>query len=247
MGALMSASDFDAQLGQLAKQGLNWAAYVPATQAPATQAPTTQQLAPGQGLLLLLSMGAGFGMQCTPRFGETADPLDDLARTLTQAFIERSLRDNDETSRLLYPQPACRLDLRAWLAAARVQYPSRLGLGIRPDWGTWFAVRAAVCTTLSESQQHALNTRYPALPEGAGPCHTCADSPCIDACPPRAVEASDQLERCTSHRLSTASSCGDRCHSRLSCPVGREHAYPEPLLKYHYGVSLVMLRRWKRS
>lgn len=234
------ATSFGEELDRLAVQGLNWAAYV-----PASHSPQPLELRRDQGLLLLLSLGSVFGEQTGYRSGDEANPLDERARTLTEAFIVRALKRADEGSQLMYPHSACRLDLRAWLLAARVHYPSRLGTGIRPDCGTWFAVRAAVGTALPAAERRVLLTRYPPLPDAPSPCDTCVDAPCVSACPARAIDASDHLKRCVDYRLSEQTSCGDRCHSRLSCPVGRQHAYPESLLRYHYGVSLRMLRRWK--
>lgn len=243
----MGETAFVRELERLAEQGLNWMAYV-----PACHGPPTPQLRPTQGLLLLIALGPRFGSRTRYREAEAADAFDTRARGLASELVERHLRLQDPETQILYPGAANGLDLRAWLRAAKVQYPSRLGIGIRPDVGTWFAVRAAVATTLLDAQRTSIGRMYPELPEGPSPCDVCTEAPCVQACPASAIDAADPLIRCVNHRVDEArntegdsSSCASRCHSRSSCPVGLQHRYPDALMRYHYQASLVMLRRWK--
>jgi len=235
-------TEIEPALSELASGGLNWIAFV-----PAGDAATPEGCVPGdgRGLLLFLSLGAAF-WERTEVTG--SDPLDARATALTLAFMDRVLRGGDPDCELLYPGDRG-LDLRAWLERGQVQHRSRLGTGIRPDCGPWFAVRSAVWARVSPDQQASLRRRYPAL-LGPSPCEACVETPCVRACPGAALSAKAplgvaDLDRCVAHRLREASSCADRCLARLSCPVGAEHRYSDAQLRYHYGRSLRAIRRWK--
>src|SRR5690606_38311230 len=103
----------------------------------------------------------------------------------------------DARARLVYPSRDENIDLSAWLRAARVQNESRLGFGIRPDCGTWFAVRAAVVTALPPAAVTWLESRFARLERDAeSPCTRCETTPCVNACPAGAVGTSFQLLRC---------------------------------------------------
>jgi hypothetical protein len=111
--------------------------------------------------------------------------------------------------------------------------PSLLGILIRPDYGTWFALRAAILVAAPLSPTPGL---------AFDPCPSCA-KPCIAACPAGAVVARGwDIPTCAAHRLE-AGDCGAGCHSRLACPVGREHGYPVEAQRHHQGHALAAMRR----
>lgn len=227
-------------VGELENDGINWLAY-----ARANEGPTDTIVRPAQGVLLLLAMGRDFGAR-TPFDSLSAHPFDERARGLVLPFISDHLLAHDPETQLVYPSGATRVDLMAWLTAAKAQYPSRLGIGLRPDCGTWFAVRAAVVTNLTDPAEAWLRERYPALDLSKdSPCVRCDGTPCVNACPAAAIDTSFHLLRCVDQRLLPESTCAPRCDARLACPVGAEHRYPDAQLGYHYGVSLKMLRRWR--
>jgi epoxyqueuosine reductase len=195
--------------------------------------------------MLFLALGPHFALATRYGDGAADDPFDERATSLTQSFIDAELLPSDPASRLVYPGTTVAVDLRQCLVAARAQHPSRLGIGIRPDCGTWFAVRSAVATTLNQAQQDLLLTCYPSLStQSQGPCATCTDAPCLRACPAEAVHADLDLGRCVTQRLQKESVCEQRCGAREACPVGREHMYPRKQVTYHYTLSLAMMRRW---
>lgn len=222
----------------LETEGLNWLAY-----ADAAAGPPDAEIAPHQGVLLLLGLGGTFAERTVFDNG-SPNPIDEQAIGLVAPFVEQVLRPNDAAARLVYPQANRSVNLMAWLSAAKAQYPSRLGIGIRPDCGSWFAVRAAVVTHLPDATRRWLTDYYPPLDAAATPCDECRERPCESACPASAPGANFNLDRCMTQRLTTGSVCGDRCAARLACPVGANFRYPEALLTYHYGVSLKMLQRW---
>lgn len=235
---------------RLAAEGLNWLAY-----ADAAAGPPDAGIAPHQGVLLVLGLGGVFGERAALGSGatlddgiglegDTANPIDDRATSLVAPFVEQVLRPHDPSARLVYPRAATPINLMAWLSAAKAQYPSRLGIGIRPDCGSWFAVRAAVVTHLPDAARGWLDRHYPPLIAAVTPCDECRDRPCEAACPANAPGPNFDLARCMNQRLSVDSACADRCAARLACPIGSSYRYAPELMRYHYGVSLRMLRRW---
>jgi hypothetical protein len=238
--ALFALERFARAALDLESEGLNWLAY-----ARAMDGPTDSAVPPHQGVLLFLGLGGAFGDR-TRLDSSDRNPFDERARSLVLPFIEGCLREHDPDTKLVYPTPGISVNLMAWLAAAKAQYPSRLGIGIRPDCGTWFAVRAAVVTNLPGPAEAWLRERFPGLDPGSeSPCASCDETPCERACPAGAIDTSFHLLRCVDQRLLPDSPCAPRCDARLACPVGRDFRYREAHLAHHYGASLKMLQRWR--
>lgn len=235
MGKSLSAA-----LDDLAALGLNWVSFVPAAAGPIPKGCSNE---PGDGLLLLLSLGTTFAQQTNFADSPISNPFDVRAAELVRPFLREHFEQLAPAS-LLYPGPTA-LDLRAWMVEGRVEYPSLLGIGIRPDCGPWFAVRAAAWVRIEAAHRALVETRYPPL-SGSGPCDTCKDKPCLSACPVDALRASEvRLNTCVDHRVQLGSECAERCHARCACPVGRRHRYPDEQMRYHYRYSLNAIVRWK--
>lgn len=229
---------FVSQVGTLQEQGLNWFAYA--------TPPENTETKPGTGLFLALSLGTTFAEQTAYDSPAAQNPFDERAVALLEPLLAH-LRIFDARAQVVYPSNSSSINLMSWLTAARIQYPSLLGIGLRPDCGTFFAVRAAIETRLPEEGRVWLAQRFPQLPSAASPCDTCEEQPCRSACPAAAVADPFNLERCISHRLIEASSCAHSCSARLACPVGAGSRYSVAQTRYHYDVSLRMLRRWKQG
>ncbi|MCP3984399.1 MAG: hypothetical protein GY723_08415 [bacterium] len=243
---------FDDALEDLAREGLNWLAYVPASQGP--KPPPGLPASEGRGLLLLLSFGSSFGRRTGFEEGSETDPFDRRSAELAESLLDDWLRPGDPEARRVYPGgPA--LDLRAWLAAGGVQHDAPIRTGIRPDSGPWLAVRAALWTAIDPGYRQAIARRYPPLGSEASPCVACQRMPCIDACPGGALaplapngEVDPQaggLDSCIRYRLRPDSPCAERCPARLACPIGSSFRYDDAQLRYHYRVSLRALQAWR--
>ncbi|MCZ4282888.1 ferredoxin [Kiloniella laminariae] len=106
-----------------------------------------------------------------------------------------------------------------WAAKAEELYPSPIGLFISPRWGTWHALRAAIL--LPEKL-----TDLPAVNQGASPCLSCVDQPCLTACPVSAFEADQPYDylACARHLSTDAGeNCIEQgCLARRACPVGQD-------------------------
>ncbi len=115
--------------------------------------------------------------------------------------------------------------------------PSPVGLTINPTFGLWLAHRVVL---LSELEPHGPTE----IPEH--PCDSCADTPCVAACPVDAVSVTGGLdiEACSRHRISSGSECELQCLARNACPVGAEHRYGPDQMRHHYGAGLDSIRRW---
>ena len=78
------------------------------------------------------------------------------------------------------------------------------------------------------------------------PCTTCADTPCVTACPVGAIDVANgfDVDSCSMFRLQPASPCADRCLARLACPIGTEYVYPQDQMRHHYAAGLVSIREF---
>lgn len=218
--------ELDRLVNDLQVQGINWLAYVPATGDDA--------------VLLFFAFGPIFGRKALAK-PTAAQPFDDLSLRLACDFAARGL--GVAVPDVLYPGGRD-ISLLPWLTQAHVQFESPLGLGIRPDCGPWFAVRAALLLRLPNDMRDFLDRRFPRLAADASPCTTCLDKPCIAACPAHAVanDAPFNLKSCVNFRVSRDSPCVATCLSRLACPIGRDSRYDEAQIAYHYGRSIVTIR-----
>ena len=166
---------------------------------------------------------------------KSVDPIDDYSISLTQQFVRDYLSDSPVF--WLYPGARYLVPLQQLGETAGWGYPSPLGTGISPGYGVWYAYRVALLI----DAELTLVREIPA----PSPCISCMKKPCIDNCPVAAVQqAGFNLALCAQHRLSSRSSCADRCTARMACPVHPEQRYTLKQIQYHYRHSLSTLRDW---
>lgn len=194
--------------------------------------------------LVLLGNGGPVFWDSLERFGlDQPDPIDRFSLYLTQQLIDGLVsgqKPSADQNLILYPQTDFLVPLQQLGELAGWGTPSPIGNSISPEYGLWFAFRAAFLTRVE----------LPPTPSKLrpSPCESCTDKPCQIACPAQAVfEAVTQfkLNSCIDYRLQRNSTCGLRCAARQACPVGIEHAYPEWSIKQLYGSSLTSIVAWR--
>ncbi|WP_420347450.1 ferredoxin [Pelagibius sp.] len=115
-----------------------------------------------------------------------------------------------------------------WAQKAEGLKPSPLGMLIHPVYGLWHAYRGA----LALPETLALPHERPA----AHPCDTCAEKPCLSACPVDAFsESGCDVPACVGHlRVAAGDDClTGGCLARRACPVGSEYLYAPPQAAFH--------------
>lgn len=115
-----------------------------------------------------------------------------------------------------------------WAQRADAVYPSPLGILIHPRFGLWHGYRAALA--------FAERLSLPPREDLPSPCASCADKPCLRACPVSAFSPSGyDVSACLGH-LDTdafAACMTGGCQSRRACPVGKENIYSEEQRRFH--------------
>ena len=125
------------------------------------------------------------------------------------------------------------LPFQRWAQKAEPVAPSPLGILIHPDWGLWHAYRGA----LAFSDRLEL----PPPDNRPSPCETCAEKPCLSACPVDAFgPAGYDVPPCVAHISTPAGGdCIDfGCRARRACPVGIEHRYRSDQAHFHIAAFL---------
>ncbi|MEM5583631.1 hypothetical protein WNZ15_14295 [Roseibium sp. AS2] len=115
-----------------------------------------------------------------------------------------------------------------WAAACGGFSPSPMGVLAHRDFGPWAGFRAAFLT--------AGTLDAPRGADGSGPCETCADKPCLAACPANALSLSEgyDVPRCRDHlSQSRAFDCWSGCLARRACPYGTPHRQDPASARFH--------------
>ncbi len=126
----------------------------------------------------------------------------------------------------------------AWAKRAEAVAESPLGILIHPDYGLWHAYRGALA--FAETVDLAPRDRRPR------PCDSCAERPCLSACPVGAfAETGYDVAACTRHISAPAGiDCMERaCGARRACPVGRGYTYEPAQARFHMKHFLAARRR----
>jgi hypothetical protein len=156
------------------------------------------------------------------------NPLDDWTRRVVLPIAERF------DARAAFPSDGPPwLPFQRWAMRAEGVKASPLGVLIHPEFGLWHAYRAALIFDKPLDLAPA--------PFRAHPCASCAEKPCLTACPVGAVTAAGYaVDNCARH---VGSREGEACRSigclaRRACPVGRDHLYPDRAMAFHMAAFL---------
>jgi len=120
------------------------------------------------------------------------------------------------------------LPFQRWAQRAEAVYPSPLGVLIHPDYGLWHAYRGALA--------FAERLDLPPGDDRPRPCDTCADKPCLAACPVAAFGPDGyEVPACIGHiSAPEGADCMELgCRARRACPVGREFIYEPANAAFH--------------
>lgn len=179
-------------------------------------------------LVLLGSSGSRVWNQLQAEWMERANPFDEYAIAVVDQYIEEHL--DGAPSHLFYPGTT-RVSLMGLGEMAGWSHSSPLGLGIHAVYGLWFAYRAAFVTSADLTPTPPYRSQHP--------CESCADKPCVSACPVNAVKVEEtfDISGCYNFRVSENSPCVAQCFARLACPVGAEHQYPPEQIQHHYDLN----------
>lgn len=156
------------------------------------------------------------------------DPMDRWSRRVVTALAE----ELGAVPLFPFGGPPYQPFLR-WAAATGCVWQSPLGMSIHAERGLWVAFRGALGFREARGDLKAVEAQLP--------CETCAEKPCLTACP---VDAFAQefydVPTCVSH-IATAEGAEclqGGCKARHACPVGRDWA-PEPAqAHFHMGAYL---------
>lgn len=120
------------------------------------------------------------------------------------------------------------LPFQRWARKAEPVHPSPLGVLIHPDFGLWHAYRGALA--------FAETLELPPPDTRPAPCETCADRPCLSACPVGAF-AGDAYDvpACVAHiRTPAGADCMEQgCRARRACPIGQDAVYAPAQAEFH--------------
>ena len=120
------------------------------------------------------------------------------------------------------------LPFQRWAQKADAVHPSPLGILIHPDYGLWHAYRGALA--FAEAIDFGPRDARPS------PCESCADRPCLSACPVGAFDRRGyDVQACLGHvTASQGDECRDGgCLARHACPVGTDFRYECAQTRFH--------------
>ncbi len=162
--------------------------------------------------------------------GSRAEEPDPIDRYVTQA-VTAALAGLEiaHQVRFSYESPPRRVAMQRLAHVAGLATLTPAMLCVHPVYGPWIALRAAI----------VLDAAAPAGDPPPPPV-TCAD--CATHCAPALARAQAASAPVAGHDDPVAGQWRLWLAVRESCPIGRAHRYPEPLLRYVYTKDRAVLR-----
>jgi hypothetical protein len=176
---------------------------------------------PARFLILIGNAGPQMFSRFQREGGASHGSLDDWCRKVIGDLAERL------GAQAVYPFDRPAPPFLTWAKRSGASHQSPLGLGIHADYGLWHAYRAALIFPV-EFDIPPLRSR--------NPCDSCAEKPCLAACPVDAFTGSRyDVERCVDHITSAdGDDCiSGGCRARRACPVGRAYRYQPAQARFH--------------
>jgi hypothetical protein len=160
------------------------------------------------------------------------DPLDRWSRRIISALAERL----GATPLFPFGGPPY-LPFQHWAQQAEPVHPSPIGVLIHPDWGLWHSYRGALA--------FADRLNLPEPDQRPSPCDSCAEKPCLTACPVSAFTPGGyDIAACVRHiSAPTGADCmALGCRARAACPVAPEYRYAPERAAFHMRAFRVAMR-----
>lgn len=135
----------------------------------------------------------------------------------------------------LYPFGAPPRPFLRWAQRAEAVWSSPLGMLVSARRGLWASYRLALA--FPERLTGAADSAV----EAERPCESCADRPCLSACPVDAFAGGEyDVEACASHlRAPEGADCLTQgCRARRACPVGRAFTHEPAQAEFHMRAFL---------
>jgi ferredoxin len=172
-------------------------------------------------LLLIGNAGGAMWEAFAPHDDGKPNPLDRWTRRAIDPIAE------EFGAHAVYPFGPEALPFQQWATRSEAVHSSPLGILIHPRYGLWHAYRAALLFA------HRID--LPPRPDAPNPCESCAEKPCLSACPVGAFTGTEyRLAACADHIAKPHSNCtAIGCHARNACPVGQEWRYPAEQIRFH--------------
>ena len=151
------------------------------------------------------------------------DPMDRWAKRVIDPVAARL------GARAAYPSDRPYLPFQRWAMRAEDVHPSPLGLLIHPEHGLWHAYRGALLFSGGIGGLSARSGR-------PSPCESCAEKPCLTACPVDAFTGTRyDVAACAAHlRTDAAPRCLTLgCRARDASPAGTSSRYGDAQVRFH--------------
>ena len=181
-----------------------------------------------QSVALVGNIGSSYWNQfsCSSEYNDgAADPLDRWSRRIASeiaaAYPVRPIFPFEGPP--YYP-------FQRWARRAEGLASSPLGILIHPEHGLWHSFRFALLCDLE-----------PSPPAAESPCLSCADKPCLHACPVDAIgDEGYDVERCADYLAANpeAACHGRGCLARYACPVAIDQRYRAEQSRFHLRAFL---------
>lgn len=176
-------------------------------------------------------------LRADPARLDGADPIDRYVVDVARAALADVAVAHE--ARFSFEAPPRRVAMQRLAHVAGLASLTPAMLCVHPTFGPWIALRAVVVFDVAPPP--------PADPERAMPpaCHACADR-----CAPALARAQDAVAARGRPADAVERAGGDPVAPdwtlwlavRDACPIGREHRYPEPYLRYVYTKDTSVLR-----